>query len=196
MNNLSRNKNLILDIEFLIEIDKMKNTYRMTHNTSNNNNENDAEHSWHICMYALVLSKYCEIEIDISNVINMLLVHDLIEIYAGDTFAYDKQNIKDQRIREEEACEKLCELASLETSNMIKKLWYEFEDKETNDSIFANGLDRLQPMVLNYINNGGSWAEHNIEKEDIYKRLEILKKSSVKLWEYGINMINDYFERR
>lgn len=188
--------NLKKDMDFLVEIDKMKNIFRKTKNLSNNKFENDAEHSYHVATMAMILSSYCDEEIDVNKVIKMLLVHDIIEIYAGDTFAYDKEGYKDKYEREQKAADKIFGLLSKEKNIYFRNLYEEFENMNTKESRFANLIDRIQPMLLNYLNDGGSWVEYNISKEMVLKRLDDVKISSSKLYEFTKGFIEDYFRGR
>lgn len=183
------------DMEFLVEIDNMKNIFRRTKNLSNQNFENDAEHSYHVSMMAMILSKYCDEEIDENKVIKMLLVHDIIEIYAGDTFAYDEKGYEDKYEREQKAADKIFGLLSEDNRDYFRNLYEEFENIDTAESRFANLIDRMEPMLLNYLNNGGTWAEHNIEKEKILNRLDEVKNSSKKLYDFIKNFIEIYFSK-
>lgn len=123
--------------------------------------ENDAEHSWHMCMYAMVLEKYAPKGTDISKCIKMMLIHDLVEIYAGDTYLYDEKGYEDKEEREQAAADKLYAILG-EQGEELKKLWYEFEANETLESQFANTLDRMQPLLLNYLTKGAKWKEHKV----------------------------------
>ncbi|MDO5713432.1 MAG: HD domain-containing protein [Tissierellia bacterium] len=179
-------------LKFIIEVDKLKTVNRMTSIIGNSRKENDAEHSFHVALMAHVLASYADRPIDPNRVSKMLLIHDVVEIDAGDTFAYDEEGYKDKEEREEKAAKRLFGL--LNDDGEYYRLWREFEDMETDDSLFANGLDRLQPMLLNYFNGGGTWKSHNITKEKVYKRLEPLQKISITLWNLGTKYIDDYFE--
>lgn len=150
-------------MEFLIEISRMKSIYRQSVYYENDSlkRENDAEHSWHICMYALVLSEYAPEGTDISKCIKMLLMHDLVELYAGDTYLYDKKGNADKAKRENEAAQRLYSMLGRQ-GDELKALWYEFEENSTDEAQFANAMDRLQPLLLNYLTQGEKWRENNI----------------------------------
>lgn len=194
-NDFLLDKNLLKDIEFVVELDKMKTILRQTSIIGDERREDDAQHSWHISIMAMILSEYNDEKIDLLKTIKMLLIHDLVELHAGDTFCYDKEANKGKRAREEEAIEEISKKLSGDKGGEIKKIWFEFEDMETDEAIFAAAMDRLQPMLNNYNNNGGTWKKFNVSKEDIYKRIEPVKKSSEKLWEFVEYMIEDAEEK-
>ncbi len=158
-------------MEFLVEISKMKSIYRQSIYYENGDikRENDAEHSWHICMYALVLSEYAPAGTDISRCIKMLLMHDLVEIYAGDTYLYDEKGNADKARREAEAADKLYSMLG-DQGGELKKLWLEFEENSTDEAQFANAMDRLQPLLLNYLTQGGKWRENNVHISQVLEK--------------------------
>lgn len=160
-------------IDFLIEIDKVKNIFRMTYVTDKSRKENDAEHSWHLGIMAFLLSEYVKEEIDINKVIKMVLIHDLVEIYAGDTFAFDEKANIGKYEREKECAEKIFGMLPEDQAQEFHDLWEEFEECETIEAQYGAMLDRLHPLLLNYATEGGSWTEHNITVEQIYKRNQI-----------------------
>lgn len=184
-------KRLMKDIEFIVELDKMKSILRQTSLINEDRREDDAQHSWHISIMAMVLGEYSNEKIDICKVIKMLLTHDLVEIYAGDTFCYDKKGNEDKKEREIKAAEKIFGILEEDKGKEFRELWDEFEEGETAEALFAASMDRLQPMLNNYNNNGGTWKKFNVSKEDIYKRIEPVKKSSEQLWEFVESMIED-----
>ncbi len=188
-------ENLIKDMDFIVELDKMKTILRQTYIIDDERKEDDAQHSWHISLMAMVLSEYSNQEIDLFKTIKMLLIHDLVELHVGDTFCYDKEANLNKRKREEEAIEKIAGSLSGDKGGEIKKLWYEFEDMETVDSKFAAAMDRLQPMLSNYNNNGGTWKKFNISKKDIYKRIDPVREISDPLWKYVEVMLEDAYEK-
>lgn len=186
---------LLKDMQFITELDKMKTVLRQTSIIGNERREDDAQHSWHISVMAMLLSEYSNEKINVNKVIKMLLIHDLVELHAGDTFCYDVEANIGKREREEEAIEAIAKSLSGSKGQEIKELWIEFEDMETEDAIFAASMDRLQPMLNNYNNNGGTWKKFNVSKEEIYKRIEPLKHSSDKLWKFAESMIEDAHEK-
>jgi len=144
-------------LRFLIEIDKMKSVLRQTLLADGSHRENDAEHSWHLALYAMILQEYAAGEIDIDRVVQMVLVHDLVEIYAGDTFCYDAAANTDKAERENAAAEKLFSLLEPEQGAYYEALWREFDAEETDDSKYAAAMDRIQPLMNNYMTGGHTW---------------------------------------
>ena len=185
------NKRLIKDMEFIVELDKMKSILRQTSLINEDRREDDAQHSWHIAIMAMVLEEYSNEKVDICKVIKMLLTHDLVEIYAGDTFCYDKKGNEDKKEREIKAAEKIFGILEEDKGKEFRALWDEFEEGETAEALFAASMDRLQPMLNNYNNDGGTWKKFNVAKEDIYKRISPVKESSDALWEFVEDMIED-----
>ena len=188
-------KSLLKDLEFVVELDKMKTILRQTSIIGQEKREDDAQHSWHISIMAMLLSEYSNKEIDLFKTIKMLLIHDLVELHAGDTFCFDKDANIGKRKREEEAIEDISKRLSNGKGLEIKKLWTEFEDMETDEAIFAASMDRLQPMLSNYNNGGGTWKKFNVSKKDILKRIEPVKYSSDKIWDFAKFMIEDAHEK-
>ncbi|MDO5027154.1 MAG: HD domain-containing protein [Tissierellia bacterium] len=164
------------DLNFVVEIEKMKNVFRMTKVIGTDRRENDAEHSYHIAIMSMILEKYSKNKIDVNRVIQMLLVHDLVEIYAGDTYAYDVKANQDKALREQEAMKKIKTQLSLDTADHIENLWLEFEARESDEAKYANAMDRLQPIFSNlYDGNGGTWLENKVTYSQIIKRIEPIK---------------------
>lgn len=186
---------LLKDIEFIVELDKMKNILRQTTLIDKSKRENDAEHSWHISVMAMILSEYANEEIDVCKVIKMLLIHDLVEIYAGDTFCYDVEGNKDKRERELKAADRIFGILDEDKGMELRKLWDEFEEMETKEALFAASMDRLQPFFNNYFSGGGTWKKFDVSKKDIYERIAPLKESSDVLWDFTKNMIEDAYDR-
>lgn len=186
---------LAKDIQFIIELDKMKSILRQTTLMDGSRRENDAEHSWHIAVMAMVLSEYANEKIDVCKVIKMLLVHDLVEIYAGDTFCYDKEANESKEERELKAADRLFGILDEDKGKELRALWEEFEEMKTNEAIFAVAMDRIQPLFCNYHSGGGTWKKFNITKEQVYKRTEPVKCASEELWEFVSNMIEDAVEK-
>ncbi|MEX2103828.1 MAG: HD domain-containing protein [Bacilli bacterium] len=183
-------ENLEKQINFLIEIDKLKNIERKTKIISGSRLENDAEHSWHLAMMAIILHKHANHDIDLFKVIKMLLVHDVVEIDAGDTFAYDTEGQVDKFDREIVAAKRLFGLLPEEQGNEMMELWIEFEKKETNEAKFAASLDRLQPLIHNHLNQGDTWKKYKITSEQVMKRNSEISNGSESLWEYAKQIIN------
>ena len=186
MNNLNQ------QLEFILELDKLKAIYRQTTVMPDNNRyENSAEHSWHIAMMANILHEYAEKPVNISRVINMLLIHDIVEIDAGDTFAFAEQVDLDSQVNKElEAANRLFGLLPEQQFQLFKNLWIEFENAETDDAKFAKAMDRLLPLLQNMQNNGGSWAKHKVNKNQVLERNQYLEKMAPKLWQYACEQID------
>ena len=187
---------LLKDVEFIVEMDKLKTIKRKTKIIGQDKQEDDAEHSWHISLMAMILAEYTNEKVDLLKVIKMLLIHDLVEIYAGDTFCYDKEGNENKRERELAAAEKLYALLDRQRADELRDLWDEFEAMKTPESLFANSMDRLQPMIMNFKNDGGTWKEYDISKSEIYQRIAPVKASSDELWCYVNFMIEDAFQKR
>ncbi|MDN2663867.1 HD family hydrolase [Psychromonas sp. 14N.309.X.WAT.B.A12] len=175
-------------LAFIIEIDKLKAVYRQTTvKEDNDRQENSAEHSWHITLVAQLLQDYAEQPIDITRVVKMLLIHDIIEIDAGDLFAFaETKDHQQQALKEEQAAQRLFGLLPEAQHQEYKSLWFEFEQAETNDAQFAKGMDRILPLVQNMNNQGGSWAKHKISRSQVLARNSYLEKSAPKLWQYVV----------
>lgn len=186
---------LLKDIEFIVELDKMKSILRQTTLIDKSRRENDAEHSWHISVMAMVLSEYANEEVDLFKVIKMLLVHDLVEIYAGDTFCYDKKGNSDKKERELKAADKIFGMLSKDKAIEMRELWDEFEEMKTKEALFAASMDRLQPIFSNYFSGGGTWTKFGITKAEVHKRVAPLEKSSTELWEFTLKLIDDAVDR-
>lgn len=179
-------------IQFLLEIDKLKTILRRTNLIDNSRHENDAEHSWHLAMMAVVLADHAAADVNIFRVIKMLLVHDLVEIDAGDTFAYDNSPHADTKNdREREAANRLYGLLPQDIRTELMGLWEEFEAGETADAKFAIALDRMHPLLLNYFSGGGAWTKHNITKEKVIARQCVIGDASQSLWEMVKAIIDD-----
>lgn len=190
------NKRLLKQIEFIVEIDKSKEILRQSILINNPRNENDAEHSWHLAVMAILLSEYSESnELDILHVIKMVLIHDLIEIYAGDTFCYDKKANKDKFLREQEAAEKLFNILPSDQTQEFLNLWHEFEELKTPEARFASCLDRIQPLLLNYKSHGHVWKKLGVTSKNVFKRNEMLEKNVPLLWEYVKEVIDDSIKK-
>ena len=176
---------------FALEIDKAKNVFRQTHLSLNGRNENDAEHSWHMAIMAYLVREYANEEIDIVKVMLMCLIHDIVEIDAGDTYAYDAEGLKTQKAREDAAKERIFSILPKEQKAEFTALFDEFDAYETAESKFVHAIDNLQPLILNDSNNGGDWQEHDVTVEQVYKRQGKTKLGSVKLFEITDEIIQD-----
>jgi putative hydrolase of HD superfamily len=179
-------------IEFILEADKLKRTLRKTILIDRSRRENSAEHSWHIALTVLVLSEYAEDKnIDSCRVMKMLLIHDLVEIDAGDTYCYDDEGRKDQGLREEKAAERIFNLLPADQARAFRELWNEFEARVTPESRFANALDRVQPFLYNYFTDGQIWQENTIKSHQVKSRMQPVKDGSTILWNYVSGLIED-----
>lgn len=182
-------------LEFLTEIDKLKSIFRQSLLADGSRHEDDAEHSWHLCMYAVVLEEYAAPDTDMLRVLKMVLVHDLVEIYAGDTYLYDVEGNKTKAAREKAAADKLYSMLD-EQGNSLKALWEEFEDCSTNEAKFANGLDRLQPIMLNYLTQGKMWLKNNVHRSDVWNRAyRLVDYAHPKLVEFLANLLDECVEK-
>ena len=184
-------KRLQEQLEFILEIDKEKNIFRQTHLSGNGRNENDAEHAWHMAVMAYLLKEYANNEIDIAKTMMMCLIHDIVEIYAGDTYAYDPEGKKTQKEREEKAKEKIYSLLPEDQKKELIALFDEFEAQETPESQFAKAMDNIQPMLLNNANNGIDWKNHTVKAEQVYARQTGTKKGSDTLYELADSIIQE-----
>ena len=178
-------------IDFVREIDKLKNVLRRTYLTDNSRRENTAEHSWHLAVMALVLHEHSEQDIDLLTVLKMLLVHDIVEIDAGDTFCYDEEGNRDKAERERRAADRLFCLLPADLAKDLCGLWEEFEAATTPEARFANALDRLQPMLHNYFTRGGSWQEHGIRRSQVEERNHIIQYGAPDLWDYARGLLDE-----
>ena len=160
-------------LDFFLEIDKVKNILRMTSIADGSRRENDAEHSWSLAIMAFLFAEYVDENIDLLKVIKMVLIHDLVEIYAGDTFCFDEAGMQDKEAREQASADKIFGLLETDQGQELRVLWEEFEACETPEAEYAAMLDRLQPLIMNYVNEGGTWAQHEISVEQVYKRNQI-----------------------
>lgn len=170
-------------LDFALEIDKEKNIFRQTHLSGHGRNENDAEHAWHMAIMAYLLKEYSNEPVDIGKVMLMCLIHDIVEIDAGDTYAYDAENLKTQKAREDAAKERIFSILPEEQKDELIKLFDEFEEFETAESKFAHAMDNLQPLILNNSNGGGDWREHGVTAEQVYGRQSKTKLGSERLYE-------------
>lgn len=179
-------------MEFIVEIDKVKNIFRQTYLADRGRKENDAEHSWHLALMAVLLKEYSSEEVDLSRVVPMVLVHDLVEIDAGDTYAYDAAGVSTQKERENQAADRIFGMLPADQGEWLCNLWDEFEAYETPDAKFAHLLDNCQPLLLNDASNGLSWEEHQVKKSQIYRRNQRVPETSGVIWEYMQSLIEKH----
>lgn len=170
-------------LEFVLEIDKEKNIFRQTHLSGQGRNENDAEHAWHMAIMAYLLREYSNEQVDIGRVMLMCLIHDIVEIDAGDTYAYDADGLKTQKAREDAAKERIFSLLPQDQKQELVRIFDEFEAFQTPEAKFARAMDNLQPLLLNDSNDGGDWKEHEVNAEKVYGRQRKTKRGSEKLFE-------------
>ena len=174
------------------EADKMKSVFRQTILSDKSREETDAEHSWHFALMAMTLSEYAGFDgVDINRVVRMAILHDLIEIYSGDTFAYDVKGNESKAEREKEAADKLFTLLPDDLSTEYRALWEEFDRMETPDAMYASAIDRLQPFLNNYLTDGHTWVKHGVSAEQVYKRMEPVRTALPELWEFVESVIRD-----
>ena len=178
-------------IEFVMEIDKLKQIYRQNLIADTSRRENDAEHSWHIALMAVLLREYAEEPVDLEKVIKMLLIHDLVEVYAGDTFCYDEEAVKDKEARVKEAAQRLYSLLPADQEAELRGLWHEFEERKPAEARFAACLDRVQPFLLNYLNRGGTWKMHPVTSDQVRRRMAPVAEICPELGEYVEGLLVD-----
>lgn len=182
-------------LDFALEIDKEKNIYRQTHLSGRGRNENDAEHAWHMAVMAYLLREYANEEVDITKVMLMCLIHDIVEIEAGDTYAYDAENLKTQKAREDAAKEKLYSMLPEDQKREFTALFDEFEEYKTPEAKYAHAMDNLQPLILNDSNNGGDWKDHDVTAEQVYGRQRKTSLGSEKLFEVTDQIIQKHIRK-
>ena len=194
---LNQVQRLQQQIEFMLEIDKLKHILRRTILTDRSREENSAEHSWHIAMAVFLFSEYAQDQnIDWYRVVKMLLVHDLVEIDAGDTYCYDHQSRKDQAQREQKAAERIFKILPLDQSRSFRELWDEFENRETPESKYANALDRFQPFLQNYVTKGQIWQKNNITRRQVKDRMQPVLDGAPLLWNLVELLIDDAVQKK
>jgi putative hydrolase of HD superfamily len=178
-------------IRFILELDKLKSVVRQNYLLKQDRHENTAEHSWHLALMALLLAEYAEGDINLGHLLELLLIHDLVEIYAGDTYCYDEDETKDQEVQEAQAAEKLFNLLPEDQSAWLQELRNEFEAGRSLEARFAVSLDRLMPLLLNYYTQGRSWKEHGITADQVLARNRLICEGSDQLWSFAQSIIDD-----
>ena len=171
-------------LAFIREIDKEKMIKRQSYLTDCETHEDDAQHAWHMAIMTLLLKEYSNEDIDVLKTVTMLLIHDLVEVYAGDTYAYDEEGKKTQAEREAKAADKLYGLLPEDQGEYLKNLWYEFEEQKTPEAKFARTMDCFQPLILNDATDGRAWKEHGVKRSQVLKRNERVQLGSEEIWEY------------
>jgi putative hydrolases of HD superfamily len=185
-------KHVEQQIAFIRELDRLKSVYRQSLVKSDNNRfENSAEHSWHICMIAHVLREYVDEPVDVDRVVRMLLIHDIVEIDAGDTFAFSQApDLAQQRGKELKAVERIFGLLPSEQREELIELWLDFEDGHSIESRYAKSIDRVVPVFMNMANEGGGWRRHTLTRSQLLKRNEFLRTTMPRLWGYITSQID------
>ena len=189
MKELSR---ILMQMEFIKEIDKLKYIQRKTKLFNSDRHENDAEHSWHLAMMVMVLSEYANEPVDVLKVLKMVLLHDIVEIDAGDTFLYD--TTKNHVNTEEEliAAQRIFGILPEDMAKDFMEIWIEFENGETKDAKFAKAIDRLEPILQNLSNQGGTWTEYNVPFDTVYQKIDKIKDGSTFLWDHVDELIEEF----
>lgn len=185
---------LLRQISFIKEIDKLKYIQRKTKLLNSDRHENDAEHSWHLAIMTIVLAEHSDKPIDILKVVKMVLIHDIVEIDAGDTFIYDTAKSHSNTEEELLAAKRIFGLLPAEQAEEFIAIWEEFEEGNTDEAKFAKSMDRLEPLLQNTSNNGGTWAEFNVSYEKVYEKKKIIKNGSTSVWNYAENLLNESVE--
>ncbi|AHF89028.1 phosphohydrolase [Opitutaceae bacterium TAV5] len=176
---------------FIIEADRLKEIFRQSLLSRSGRRENDAEHSWHICLMAMVLAEHSNTPVDLLRVIRMLLIHDIVEIDAGDTYAYDTAGMATQPEREARAADRLFGLLPADQAAGFRALWDEFEARETPEAKFAAALDRVQPVLLNCLTQGRKWREHGVTHDRVLARNQHAAAGAAPLWDYARALIDE-----
>lgn len=188
-------ENLLKQIRFIKEIDQVKYIQRKTKLFNSDRNENDAEHSWHLALMALVLAEHSNVPVDILKVVKMVLIHDIVEIDAGDTFIYDTQKNHTNTDEERIAANRIFGMLPEEQAAEFIAVWEEFEAGQTNEAKFAKAMDRLEPLLQNTSNNGGTWNEFGVTYDKVYHKKSVIKEGSATIWDFAEQLINESVEK-
>lgn len=192
---MSTQARLAQQIRFIVEVDKLKEVLRQTLLTQSRRQENDAEHSWHLCLMVLVLAEHAgSPDLDVLRVLKMLLIHDIVEIDAGDTFAYDTARMADQHEREARAADRIFGLLPSDQASEFRSLWDEFEARTTPEAKFAAAVDRFQPMLQNCLTEGAAWRQHGVTSDRVIARNRHIADGAPAVWEYAARLIADAVE--
>jgi putative hydrolase of HD superfamily len=192
---MMENSRLLQQLEFIKEIDKLKYIQRRTKLLNSNRHENDAEHSWHLAMMTIVLAEHANKPIDVLKVLKMVLIHDIVEIDAGDTFIYDTIKNHDNTEEELVAANRIFGLLPEEQAADFIAIWTEFEEGVSEEAKFAKSMDRLEPLLQNISNHGGTWREFNVGYEQVYDKKKVIKNGSESIWRYAEDLINESVEK-
>ncbi len=182
-------------ITFIKEIDKLKYIQRKTRLFNSDRHENDAEHSWHLAMMAMVLAEHSNTPVNLLRVIKMLLIHDIVEIDAGDTFLFDTTKNHVNTEEELKAAKRIFGILPEEQAQELVDIWLEFEEGETDDARFAKAMDRFEPMLQNASNEGGTWAEFNVSYETVVDKKKKIGNGSETVWNYAKNLLDESVEK-
>lgn len=186
---------LAAQIGFILEVDRLKTVLRRNPLVAQDRRENDAEHSWHLALMALVLAEYADEPVEVSRVLELVLVHDLVEIYAGDTWIHDLAALADQDEREQRAADRLFPLLPQDQAVRFREAWDEFEARRTPEARFAKALDRLQPMLLNFNAGGGTWLAPGVTAAAVTRRTSVIDDGAARLWSYARTLIDTAADR-
>jgi len=188
------NEKLEKQLQFIVEIDKVKNIFRKSKLFDGNRFENDAEHSWTICMMALLLKEYANFSVNIEKVVFMLLIHDIVEIDAGDVLLYFK-NQNETHVKEKIAAERIFGLLDNDQKEYFLCLWEEFEERKTNEAKFAAVFDRIEPLIQNYLTEGYTWKKHGIKYEMIIEKILFIKETSEEIWNFMLKLFEEAIKK-
>lgn len=186
---------LLQQINFIKEIDKIKYIQRKTKLFHSDRPENDAEHSWHLAMMTIVLAEHSDVPVDVLKVLKMVLIHDIVEIDAGDTFIYDTQKSHSNTENELIAAKRIFGLLPDEQAEELIEIWQEFEAGETPDARFAKAMDRIEPLLQNTSNNGGTWREFDVDYSKVFEKKKVIAQGSATLWKFAENLLNESVEK-
>lgn len=186
---------LIQQVNFIKEIDKLKYIQRRTKLFNSDRCENDAEHSWHLAMMTIVLAEHANSPVDVLKVLKMVLIHDIVEIDAGDTFIYDTTKSHDNTEEELVAAKRIFGLLPAEQAEEFIAIWTEFEEGITEEAKFARSMDRFEPLLQNTSNNGGTWREFNVGYEQVFNKKKVIEKGSASIWTYAEKLIEESVEK-
>ena len=186
---------LLQQINFIKEIDKIKYIQRKTKLFHSDRPENDAEHSWHLAMMTIVLAEHSDVPVDVLKVLKMVLIHDIVEIDAGDTFIYDTQKNHSNTKNELIAAKRIFGLLPDEQAEELIEIWQEFEAGETPDARFAKAMDRIEPLLQNTSNNGGTWREFDVDYSKVFEKKKVIAQGSTTLWKFAENLLNESVEK-
>lgn len=186
---------LLKQIQFIQEIDRLKYIFRKTKLINSDRPENDAEHSWHLAMMVMVLAEHANEPIDVMKTMKMVLIHDIVEIDSGDVFIYDSVKSHDNFDEELKAAKRIFGILPEKQAEEFVNLWLEFEAMKTPESRFARVVDRLEPLLQNTSNNGGTWAEFDVDYKTVYNKKQVMQKGSEKIWKFAKDLLDESVEK-